>query len=92
MDQLAISLAPSSADGKRPDLPFLNTLRTSVSDSPEFRALASRLYSGVRDSLRTDNLPPFGTLSTVEQEALVNRVRSQLVEEEVYQRLSLIHI
>ena len=30
---------------------FLNKVRSQVSDSPEFRALASSLYSGVRDAL-----------------------------------------
>ena len=65
---------------------FLNNLRSSVSDSPEFRALAARLYGGVRDALRADDLPSFGTLTLSEQEALVNRVRSQLLEDEVYER------
>ena len=76
-----------AADGAAAGTPdFLNKLRSSVSDSPEFRALAARLYSGVRDSLRKDNLPSFGTLGSKEQEALVNRVRSQLLEDEVYAR------
>ena len=67
-------------------LPFLNRLRSEVSDSAEFRSLASRLYSGVRDALRKDDLPSFGTLTRGEQEALVNRVRSQLLEDEVYKK------
>ena len=65
---------------------FLNKLRTSVSDSPEFRALAARLYSGVRDALRDENLPSFGTLERGDQEALVNRVRGTMLDEEVYGR------
>ena len=77
-----------AASGEVPSrqLPFLNRLRSDVSDSPEFRALASRLYSGVRDALRKDDQPSFGTLTKVEQEELVNRVRSQLLEDDVYQR------
>ena len=65
---------------------FLNNLRSSVSDSAEFRALASRLYAGVRDALREGNMPSFGTLSRGAQEALVNEVRGQLLADEVYAR------
>ena len=69
----------TEGEATRPDLPFLNRLRSEVSDSPEFRALAARLYSGVRESLRKDDQASFGTLTRGEQEVLVNRVRSQLL-------------
>lgn len=67
-------------------LEFLNKLRGSVSNSSEFRMLAARLYGGVRDALRKDDLPSFGTLTRSEQEALVNRVRMQMLNEDVYKR------
>ena len=65
---------------------FIVSVRTQISDSEEFRALAAKLYGGVRDALRTDDLPTFGTLKRGEQEALVNRVRSQLLDDDVYKR------
>ena len=65
---------------------FLNKVRSQVSDSPEFRALAASLYSGVRDSLRSEDVPSFGALTREEQEALVNQVRVKLLDDEVYAR------
>ena len=65
---------------------FLNDVRSQISDSAEFRSLAGALYSGVRDNLREVGQPSFGKLSQAEQEALVNRVRTQLLGTEVYAR------
>jgi len=82
----AISKAKDGTSNNTRTTSFLNNLRADVSDSPEFRALAARLYSGVRDALRKDDQPSFGTLTKTEQEELVNRVRSQLLDDDVYQR------
>ena len=65
---------------------FLKGVRSEISDSAEFRALAGELYGGVRDALRAENLPSFGTLTRSEQESLVNRVRQQLIDTETYAR------
>lgn len=80
------TLNTSKSDASSSNLRFLNQLRSSVSDSSEFRALAARLYGGVRDALRKDDLPSFGTLSRGDQEDLVNRVRSQLLQDNIYRR------
>jgi hypothetical protein len=75
-----------TTDADESQIQFLNKLRSSVSDSKEFRALAARLYGGVRDALRKDDLPSFGTLTRHEQEVLVNRVRTQMINEEIYKK------
>jgi len=68
------------------EIAFLQRVRGNVSDSAEFRALASSLYNGVREALRSENWPSFGSMVRGEQEALLNRVRTQLLEEEAYTR------
>ena len=59
----ALDSSRTAVDGNKPKTEkFLNDLRSKVSDSHEFRALAARLYGGVRDAMRLENLPSFGTL------------------------------
>ena len=65
---------------------FIHRIRGHVTDSSEFRALASRLFGGVRETLRAEELPSFGSMARNEQEALLNRVRTQLLETEEYAR------
>ena len=66
------------------EIDFIKDVRSAVSDSAEFRALASQLHIGVREALRTEDLPSFGSLTRGDQEALINRVRSELLEKDVY--------
>ncbi len=63
---------------------WLGALRTRIADSAEFKALASELYAGVRDSLRAEGLPSFSSLAISEQEVLVGRARGSLANTSVY--------